>query len=72
MTIMRPSHVLALLGLVLAAVGATVAAPGLWVTGLAVAVTQFVVAETEDETVRGLFAFLSVPVILTVAILAAS
>lgn len=72
MTLMRPSHLIALLGLVVAAGGAAIAAPGLWATGLAVAVTQFVVAETDDETVRGLFAFLSVPVVLTVAILAAS
>lgn len=69
---MRLSHVLVLLGFVMAAVGAASAASGLLATGLAIAVTQFAVAAIPDETVRGLIAFLSVPIVLTVAIVATS
>lgn len=69
---MTGAHVLSLVGLVLASVGAVVDAPPLLAVGLAVAVWFFLVGESEDEAIRGLMTFLSIPAILTVAILTTS
>lgn len=69
---MTGAHVLSLVGLVLTSVGAVVDAPPLLVVGLAVAVWFFLVGESEDDAIRGLMTFLSIPVILTVVILTTS
>lgn len=62
-------HLVSLLGLVVAVLGMAIGATWVWTTGLATFVTQFAVAETPDPGLKGFLAFLSVPVILVVAVL---
>lgn len=69
---MSPAHVVSLLGVVVAIVGVSIGATWVWATGLTVAIMYLGVAETADETIRGFFAALGVPVVLTVAILTGS
>lgn len=69
---MSVAHVVSLLGAVAAVAGVSIGATWVWATGLTVAIMYLEVAETADETLRGLYAALGVPVVLTVAILTGS
>lgn len=66
---MSLAHVTALVGVLVAALGVVLDVSWVWAPGAATTVWYLVVAGADDEAARGFLAFLSVPVILTVAVL---
>lgn len=64
------AQVLALLGALLGIVGVALEATWVWASGAATTVWFLLVESSDHEGIRGFLGFFSVPVILTVAVLA--
>lgn len=64
-------QVLALLGVLVGVVGVALHATWVWASGVTTTAWFLLVASSDHEGIRGFLGFFSVPVILTVAILAA-
>lgn len=69
---MSIAQVLALLGVLVGVVGVALDATWVWASGVATTVWFLLVASSDHEGIRGFLGFFAVPVILTVAVLAAS
>lgn len=67
---MSMAQVLALLGVLAGLVGVALEATWVWASGVATTVWFLLVASSDDEGIRGFLGFFSIPVILTVAVLA--
>lgn len=68
---MSVAQVLALLGVLVGIVGVALDATWVWAAGSVTTVWFLLVASSDHEGIRGFLGFFSVPVILTVAVLAA-
>ncbi len=68
---MSLAQVLALLGVLVGVVGVVLDATWVWASGVATTIWFLLVASSAHEGIRGFLGFVSVPVILMVAVLAA-